>query len=84
MLSKLIDKIVRSRIDGLRAELEEKIDIKVSKKVSQLEASFNTKFTEVDKKILSVKDLRDITSKNLSNLRERIIQAASEIKKALD
>lgn len=84
MLLKLIDKMICSKIDGLRAEIEEKIDIKVSEKASQLEASFNTKFIEVDKKILSVKDLRDITSKNLSSLKERLTKVASEIRKALD
>jgi len=84
MLLKLIDKMMCSRIDRLRTEIEEKIDIKVSEKISQLEASLNSRFNEVDKKILSVKDLRDITSKNLSALRERIIKVASEIRKALD
>lgn len=84
MLLKLIDKMMCSRIDRLRTEIEEKIDIKVSEKISQLEASLNSRFNEIDKKILSVKDLRDITSKNLSALRERIIKVASEIRKALD
>lgn len=83
MLFRIIGKMIDARIDELRAEFDEKVDVKVSEKLGPLEARLNSKFTELDKKILSVKDLRDITSKNLVTLKTKLTKIASDIKDAL-
>lgn len=84
MFYKMIDKIVTSRMDKVQTEIEEKLDLKVSEKISKLEKSINIKFNGVDEGIQSVKDLRDLTDKKLNSLREKLVGIALKIKKALD
>lgn len=83
MLFRIINRMIDSKIDDIRVEFDGKVDTKISEKITLLESRLNSKFTELDKKILSVKDLRDVTSKNLTTLKQKLTKVASDIRDAL-
>ena len=75
LFRRLVHRIVDKRMDESSKEILEKVDITLKETVSQLEARLearlDNRLSELNKKVLDVKELRDITNKDLQTFKFR-------------